>query len=40
MNEREELKRLVIQNPDVCEKLLEIVQLLISQRHPNPSAAE
>lgn len=31
MTEREELKQLIIENPQVCDRLLEIVRLLIAQ---------
>lgn len=40
MNGREELMNMVIQNPEICEKLLEIVQLLISQKHLNRTTEE
>ena len=40
MNEKEKLKELIIQNPEVCETLLEIVRLMIAQRPLDPSKAE
>ena len=40
MNDREELKRLIKDHPEVCDRLLEIVQLLITQRLHNQTATE
>ena len=31
-NQREELKRLIVENPDVCDKLLEIVRAIVTSR--------
>ena len=40
MTEREQLTNMVIQNPEICEKLLEIVQLLVKQKYPHHPTME
>ena len=40
MDERELLKQIVIQHPEICETLLEIVRLIKAQKSQHPTATE